>query len=142
MALIVCLAAYGFLAAYAYHSMQQEQLEAKKMRLSALSQQQAELIRKQDLLKKARLFNEQVTAFHLNPQTWLFYDVNVQGQFRYEAAQLVIQQCSDSELAYYLPISLEINNIDTAVRNNRPEVDQAERKDVQLRVKGKFVARK
>ena len=136
------MAAYGFLAAYAFYSMQAEQLEAKKMRLSVLNQRQAELLRKQDLVKAASDFHDGVTTLKLNKQNWLFYDVNVEGQFQYEAAQLIVQQCSDSALAYYWPLTLEIKAITKSGQGAKSGDTNKEQKDVQLMVKGKFVARK
>lgn len=136
------MAAYGFLAAYASYDMQKAQLDSKKMRLSVLNQQQAEILRKQDMLNRARLFSEHIDAFKLSPKSWFFYDVNVQGEFRYESAQQIIQQCSDTELAYYWPISLKIVSLTQPEELNTSTTTQQERKDVQLTIKGKFVARK
>jgi hypothetical protein len=139
---MVCVAAYLFLAAYAYYGMQQGQLEAKQIRLSALTDRQRDLLRKRDLLEKVRLFSDQVSGLKLNRQEWLFYDVNVQGEFEYEAAQLIIQQCSDSDLAYYWPIALEIKTTDKVGGRAQPAPVKPDQSDVQLTVKGKFVARK
>lgn len=138
LALSVCVAAYAFLAAYAYYAIQLEHLEVKTLRLSSLTQRQRDLRRKSDLLEQVRLFDDQVTAFKLNRRDWLFYDVNVQGEFNYDAAQEIIQQCGDSELAYYWPLSLEIKTVD----KSQPSTGQAVRGDVRLTVKGQFVARR
>lgn len=135
------MAAYAFLAAYAFYGVQQQQLEAKTMRLSSLTQRQRELQRKRDVLEQVRRFNDQVTDLKLDRRDWLFYDVNVQGGFNYDAAQQIIQQCGDSDLAYYWPISLEVKTTDKSARTpasaGRPVPG-----DVQLTVKGQFVARR
>lgn len=138
---MVCVAAYVSLAAYAYYGIQKEQLVAKNMRLSAMTQRQQELLRKRDVLDKARLFTNTVSELRLERQEWLFYDVNVQGDFAYEAAQVLVQQCSDSELAYFWPISLSIKSIDKSAKSSKATTT-GEDIDVQVSVKGRFVAHK
>lgn len=136
------MAAYGFLAAYAVHGMQQEQLIAKKMRLSALDKHRRELLRKRETLEQVRRFTERVVALKLDRQDWLFYDVNVQGDFNYDAAQQIIEQCSDSDLAYYWPLALEIKTVDKTANRSPSSTGKPMHGDVQLTVKGQFVARK
>jgi hypothetical protein len=136
------MAAYAFLAAYAYYGMQQEQLAARTMRLSMMTQRQRELLRQREVLEQVRQFNDSINAFKLDRRDWLFYDVNVQGDFNYEAAQQIIQQCSDSELAYYWPISLEVKSVDKPDKGAPATPGHTPRGDVQLTVKGQFVARR
>jgi hypothetical protein len=140
-ALGVCVAAYIFLAAYAHYSLQQEQLDAKTMRLTTLTQRQQELLHQRHLLEQAYRFNDQVTTFKLDRGDWLFYDVNVQGDFDFDAAQQIIEQCGDSALAYYWPIALEIKTVEKSAKGPQPPGAVA-RGDVQLTVKGQFVARR
>jgi len=142
MALVVCVGAYGFLAAFGYHEMQAEQLAAKTMRLSAMAQRRSELIRKKALLEQVNRFSNEVTAYQLARPDWLFYDVNVQGGFNYHTAQMIIQQCSDSDLAYYWPIMLEIKSVDSKAQPGNQTAKTPIQGDVQLTVKGQFVARK
>lgn len=136
------MAAYSFLAAYAFHGIQQQQLESKTMRLSSLTQRQREMQHKRDVLEQVRIFDDQVTALKLDRKDWLFYDVNVQGGFNYDAAQQIIEECSGSDLAYYWPLSLEVKAVDESVKSAAGSSGQPARGDVQLTVKGQFVARR
>lgn len=122
--------------------MRQDQLAAHQGRLRFLELRQQELIRKTAVLKQADQFTRRAQALGLQPNKWTFYDVNVQAPLGYEAAQEMIHQCSDSEVAYFGPISLEIKvpqkeqNTPSAAMVNRGGLS-----DVILSVKGRFVAR-
>lgn len=142
LAVAVCAAAYGFLSAYALRSMRQDQLAAKKTQLHVLNLQHQELVRKTALLEQAGRFTQRARELGLEPGKWSFYDVQVREPLGYEAAQEIIFQCRDSSMAYFWPISLEI----TSPRKD-PEhagaspAGSPDAADVQLSVKGRFVAR-
>jgi len=75
---------------------------------------------------------------------WTFYDVNVEGGFSWDAAHKIIRQCSDSLAAYYWPISIEIRVPEKAAATQSASSPSNDRStgDVQLTIKGQFVARK
>jgi hypothetical protein len=131
------------LSAYALRAWRQEQLLAHQTHLHALDRQHRELVRKTAILDKASRFSARAHKLGLQPEAWTLYDVNVQAPLAFEAAQEIVYLCSDSSLAYYWPISLEIKapNADQrkgAVSRAKPEVPA----DVQLSVKGRFTARR
>lgn len=128
----------------AYREMQRHQAElaAHKTELARLNLQQDELRRKRQILDQVSDFTARATSLGLVPEAWSFYDVNVAGGFSYETARQIIEQCSESPLAYYWPISLEIGAVKP--EETRPAQGQAAaapKGDVQLAVKGQFVAR-
>lgn len=139
----VCAAAYGFLSAYGLRAWRQEQLLAHQTHLRTLNRQHQELERKTAILERASRFTERARSLNLQPDAWMLYDVNVQAPLAFEAAQEIVYLCSDSSLAYYWPISLEIKAPNTdqegsAVSGAKPEKPA----DVQLTVKGRFAARR
>ena len=140
----VCLAAYHFLAAFGNYSAQVEQLQAQQVRLRMLTLQQEEYARSRAMLAQVSTFSDQAAVLKLNRSDWLFYDVNVQGDFTYEVADQLIRQCSASTLAYYWPQSLEIKAVGAkeAQAQSPPGVAKGKPGDVQLTVKGQFVARR
>ena len=139
----MCIAAYGFLGAYAVKAWNQEQLEIHQARLRMLNQQHRELIQKTAILKRAAQFTDRVRELDLQPDAWTLYDVNVQSPLDFEAAQEMVHLCGDSSLAYYWPISLEIKKQDAQGRSAGASVAQkAAPADVQLSVKGRFAARR
>ncbi len=122
--------------------MHQEQLAAQQRRLRLLNLQHDELVRQSALLDRADRFARRARALGLQRENWTSYDVNVQSPLSYEAAQEMIYQCSDSDLAYFWPISLEIKAPEKE-QGGRPHVatSGAGATDVILSVKGRFVAR-
>lgn len=139
----VCTAAYGFLSAYALRAWRQEQLLAHQTHLRTLNRQHRELVRKTAILERAFQFSKRARSLKLQPDAWTLYDVNVQAPLDFEAAQEIVYLCSDSSLAYYWPISLEIkvpnkNQRGGAVSRAEPEGPA----DVQLSVRGRFAARR
>ncbi len=139
----MCVAAYGFLGAYAVKAWNQEQLEIHQARLRLLNHQHQELIRKTTILKRASQFTDRVRELGLQPDAWTLYDVNVQSPLDFEAAQEMVYLCGDSSLAYYWPISLEIKKQDTEGQAAGASVaHKAGPADVQLSVKGRFAARR
>ena len=107
-----------------------------------LEQQQRELVHKQAVLEQAQQFTRSARDLKLTRADWAFYDVNVQTPMSYAAAREVIDQCGDSATAYFWPISLEIKALEG--EKPAPSPKQAPvggRTDVQLTVKGRFVAR-
>lgn len=137
----MCGAAYGFLSAYAVHVSRTEQLADRQDYLQELYRRHQELVRKQAAIKQIRSFSDQAAALKLGRSDWLFYDVHVQGGFSFEAAQQIIGQCNDSPLAYYWPISLEVTTPGGAEESNSSAAKEKALGDVQLTVKGQFVAR-
>ena len=139
----MCIAAYGFLGAYAVKAWNQEQLETHQARLRLLNQQHRELIEKTAILKRASQFTDRARELDLQPDAWTLYDVNVQSPLDFEAAQEMVYLCGDSSLAYYWPISLEIKKPDTRGQSaGASAAQQAAPTDVQLSVKGRFAARR
>lgn len=136
------MAAYGFLAAYALHGIHLQQLSEQERQLQTVTRRQQELVRQRHLLTQVNAFDQRVAALDLQRRQWLFYQVNVQGHFSYDAAQQIIEQCADSALAYYWPIALEIRSGRQESERRRPGAPGAVQGDVHLTVKGRFVAKK
>ena len=113
-------------------------------RLHRLTLRHQEIIRNQETLKKVQGFSNQVISRGLERNHWTFYDVNVEGGFSYDAAHKIIRQCSDSTAAYYWPISMEIRVPEKAASPQSATAPSNDRStgDVQLTIKGQFVARK
>ena len=138
----LCAAAYGFLSAYALKVMHAEQLEVHQEHLRALRRQNQELLRKSALLEQAAQFTQRAKALGLERSRWAFYDVNFQAPLEFEAAQQIVSQCGDSSLAYFWPISLEIKApVAQQPAGAPPAGGVSEPADVQVAVKGRFVAR-
>ncbi len=139
----MCVAAYGFLSAYAVKAWHREQLSVHQVRLGVLKQRQQELVRKTAMLKRASQFTDRVRALKLEPDAWAFYDVNVQSPLDFDAAQQMVYLCGDSSVAYYWPISLEINKQGAQGQSaGVPTANQNAPVDVQLSIKGRFAARR
>ena len=139
-----CAAAYGFFEDYNSRQMRRVQLEAQHRRLHLLTLRHQEIIRNREILKNVKGFSDQVIRHGLERNNWTFYDVNVEGGFSYDAAHKIIRQCSDSAAAYYWPISMEIRASD-ARASSQPVASPSNtmrKGDVQLTIKGQFVARK
>ena len=109
-------------------------------RLHHLTLRHQEIIRNQETLKKVKGFSDQVISNGLERSQWTFYDVNVEGGFSWDAAHKIIRQCDDSLAAYYWPISIEIRVPEKGAATP-PSNDQSTG-DVQLTIKGQFVAPK
>lgn len=141
MSLAVCAAAYGFLGAYAAFDLQSERLAAQQGRKQKMDFRRQELQRKKSVMAQAQAFSTRLADLGLERRKWRFYEVNVQAGVSYEAAQRLIEQCRDSELAYYWPIALEIE----VPQKVGPKAGQSKpgevKGDVQLTIKGQFVAR-
>jgi hypothetical protein len=143
LAVGACLAAYGFLGAYALKAWQQEQLSVHQAHLRMLQQQRQEIVRKSAILKRAAQFTARARELNLQPDDWALYDVNVASPLNFEAAQEIIYLCSDSELTYYWPISLEIKLQGTEDRKTgTTNQNTVKPTDVQLSVQGRFAARR
>jgi len=143
LAVVLCASAYGFLSAYALKTIRQEQLAARQNHLRLLNRQRLELARQAAALNQAARFVARAQELGLQRNDWAFYDVNVQAPLEYEAAQEIIAQCSDSSAAYFWPLSLELKVPEqqqgkTAAPSQTAMGGPA---DVQLMVKGRFVAR-
>jgi hypothetical protein len=140
----VALAAYGLLAASALRDVRGEQVAAREIQLQAQTRRQQALTRQRLQLEQVQTFEAQVADLRLQRSHWLFYSVNVQGAFSFEAARQLIEQCSDSEIAYYWPIELEIQTSlpSASAKKQRSGSGSAVQGDVQLSIKGQFVARK
>lgn len=121
--------------------MQKERLEAQQNHLRFLNQRHAELNRKTAILNKAAQFTQRAGDLGLQRSSWTFYDVNVQAPLGYEAAQEMIYQCSDSSLAYFWPISLEIKAPEKDQKTGAANINRMGPADVLLSVKGRFVAK-
>lgn len=106
-----------------------------------MKHQQQEIDRHQPGLQQADRFAVQARNLGLEENKWIFYDVHVQGAFDFETARQIIEQCSHSDQAYYWPITLEVK----ALKNDDATPAGGVRRNgdgqVQLTVKGKFVAR-
>lgn len=121
--------------------MQAERLAAQQRRQQLLDLHRQELRRKKSVMEQAQAFSTRMAALGLERREWRFYDVNVQAGMSYEAAQRLIEQCRDSELAYYWPIALEIEvPQETDRKAGQPKPGEG-KGDVQLTIKGQFVAR-
>ena len=66
VALAVCLAAYGFLAAYALKGMAAEQLAGQQMRLRIAAGEQRELTRQRNVLAQAEQFHQTAESLGLD----------------------------------------------------------------------------
>ena len=107
-----------------------------------MEQQQRELVHKQALLAQAQQFASSVRDLKLTREDWAFYDVNVQAPLSYAAAREIIDQCADSAAAYYWPISLEVKALERKPAATAPrQIPDGGPAEVQLTVKGRFVAR-
>lgn len=143
LAAAVCGTAYGFLSAYAIKAWKQEQLAVHQSHLQMLRHHRQELVRKAAILKRASQFTARARALNLHPDAWTLYDVNLHSPMGYEAAQEIVYLCGDSSMAYFWPISLEINRREPEVQGpGPPAVQPAAPADVQLAVKGRFAARR
>lgn len=142
IALALCMAAYAFLSAYAYQGMQTRQLDNEKVRLRVAVSEQQKLVRQREALEKVVAFSDNADKLNLAKSDWIFYDVNVQGMFSYETASQIVEQCNDSDLAYYWPIALEMKRGASGQNAQTATPANGSGGDVQLIVKGKFVARK
>ena len=141
LAAAVCAAAYGFLGACGTMSADREHLIAQQVRLQIINAEQRQWTRKQKNLQQGLMFCERAAALGLERRHWAFYDVNVQGAFSFEAAQQIIHQCGDSTSAYYWPGSLEIKVFAAGDHLPGAKTPKETPGDVQLTVKGQFVAR-
>lgn len=116
---------------------------AHQAHLRTLNRQHHELIRKTAILERASQFSKRARSLKLQPDAWTLYDVNVQAPLAFEAAQEIVYLCSDSSLAYYWPISLEIKAPNWDQRGGAVSRAKSEGPvDVQLSVKGRFAARR
>lgn len=118
-------------------------MSARQARLGMVKRQHEELIRKAAILRRAAQFTARARELSLQPDAWSLYDVNVQSPLDFETAQQIVYLCSDSSLAYFWPISLEIKkqNADVPQTGATPK-SAAVPTDVQLSVKGRFAARR
>lgn len=142
VALGLCAAAYGFLGAYALNAMRQDQLTVQQNRLRVLKQRQQELVHQKAVLKQAAQFSRRARELGLQESDWSYYDVNVQAPLVYDAAREVIHQCGDSASAYFWPVSLELKVPEKEPANTPSQAQRAGPTDVQLSVKGRFVAKR
>ena len=141
LAILLGVGTYSCLSAYAVYRSADRRLEADQAYLRSLNLRKQELLRKQKVLRQARQFSLKAADLGLREAEWTFYDVNVQDTFSFETARQIIEQCSNSDLAYYWPISLEVK---TAARSEKKAGARDETKapgEVQLTVKGRFLTR-
>jgi hypothetical protein len=116
-------------------------LAAGRAHLSVLNQKQQELTRKQKVLDQTYRFVQKAAALELEREDWTFFDVNVQGTFSFQTARQIIEQCKNSMMAYYWPISLEIKTGMQAKDRIAGKKQLEEHSDVELTIKGQFLAR-
>ncbi|MCJ8502146.1 hypothetical protein [Desulfatitalea alkaliphila] len=134
------LAGQQMLSAKALRDHQATQVTTREVQLQELNRRRQALVRQRQQLQQVRAFEERVAQLGLQREDWLFYNVNVQGAFPFEAARRLIEQCADSQVAYYWPASLEILAEGPTADGRRGS--SADRGDVRLSIKGQFVAKK
>jgi hypothetical protein len=134
-------AAYGCLRAYARFVLKEQLWVLQHNHLQRLTQRQVALQRKQKIMAQADLFARQVEALRLAQKNWSFYDVNVQGPFSFDTAKQIIEQCSDSDLAYFWPMSLVVKVVGKEPNKGAKPPAAADHGDVQINVTGQFIAR-
>lgn len=137
----ICVATYGFWGSYHAYRTQKDTAVNLQDRLQHLRAQQQELSRKEAILRQVAVFTDQAQELGLVRHKWTFYDVNVQAPLSYETAQEIISQCRDSSSAYFWPISLDVKSQTGDAKASSVAAKKGEQGDVQLLVKGKFVAR-
>jgi hypothetical protein len=141
LAVALGAAAYGCLSACSRFVLKEQLWVSQQNHLQRLTQRQVELKRKQKMMAQADLFARQVEAFRLAQKDWSYYDVNVQGPFSFDTAKQIIEQCSDSDLAYYWPMSLVVKVAGKEPKKGAKASAVADQGDVQINVTGQFIAR-
>jgi hypothetical protein len=123
--------------------MRKEQLASRQKHFSFVKLQQQELDRKRAILRQVSQFAQRTETLGLQKSAWTHYDVNIQAPMDFDAAREIIYQCSDSSNAYFWPISLEVKVPENKHPDGAPSrATAAVAADVQLSVKGQFVARR
>ncbi len=129
--------------AYALHTLRDNQLANRRVQLSFVQSRQKELEHKRNIVQQAVRFGQHAHANGLQTDNWTEYSVNLQAPLAYDAAREIIYLCSDSSTAYFWPISLEVSVPDVKPAASAPGPQSGTGPaDVQVSVKGRFVARK
>jgi hypothetical protein len=142
MALLLVATAWVGLSVY-------DQYEAKRLQLKALVQTAAErrgrqkqFEEKKRILLQVQRFMDKARSLGLEPQGWSVYAVNIEEPLPFAEMEQILNQCTNSAAAYYLPASLHIKAIaanQTSSVKAKPPVSS--RADVAVTLKGKFLAK-
>ena len=134
------LGVHIFVQAYSGYLRQSKSYDQIKREVRLITTQKNELILKKRLLKATNRFIKTADLMGLSPDRWTVYNINLQEAVGFDKADQILNQCVNSKVAFFQPISLQIKIPQKQTRANKttePDV----KADLTLSVQGKFLAR-
>ncbi len=149
LAILVMVSGYFFLKEYGFCLAQEERLEALNVRLNISKNQLQETTRKQRIFTRVQTFLNQANTLGLHEKKWATYNVNIEEPVTFEAFEQILEQCKQTPLFYFNPISLEITTAIDEEPNKNPSSNQSNRSalpekkdgDILINLKGAFIVR-
>ena len=89
------------------------------------------------MLDQTVQFVKKVNDAGLSPSEWTIYDINLQEKVSFNKADQILNQCTNTQVAYFQPISLQIKTITEETQGKEPGMKE----ELILSVQGKFLAR-
>jgi hypothetical protein len=134
------LGVHVFVQAYSGYLGQSKSYDQIKRQVRLLTTQKNELILKQRLLTATNQFIKMADLAGLSPDRWTVYDINLQEAVGFDKADQILNQCVNSKVAYFQPLSLQIKIPQKQMRGNKT-IEPDLKEDLTLSVQGKFIAR-
>jgi hypothetical protein len=142
LAIAFVIVGYFFLKAYDHFAASLEKVTILEKKANLLRLQKKEVERKNRILLTVGRFVDKAGTMGLEPKKWAIYDVNIQDTVSFLEMKKILEQCTNSRVAYYKPISLHIKAAasDGVKKTGRSSEDRTG--DLQITLNGKFVARR
>lgn len=147
LAILVMVSCYFFLKEYGFCLAQEERLETLNVRLDISKNQLQETTRKQRVFSRVQTFLNHAKALGLHEKKWAIYNVNIEEPVTFDAFELILEQCNQTPLFYFNPISLQMTTaIDSEQKKKSNESNQsglpgAKDGDILINLKGSFIVR-
>jgi len=149
VALLVMVSAYIFLKEYGRYLARVEKLEAMKVRLRVSRNQLQETTRKHRVFSRVQTFLNRTKSLGLTHKKWATYNVNIEEPVTFDTLEQILNQCNNTPLYYFNPISLQITaTADSEETPNRTAnqsgqiiLSKEDRGDITIDLKGSFIVR-
>ncbi len=147
LAILVMVSGYFFLKEYGFCLAQEERLETLNVRLGISKQQLQETTRKQRIFSRVQAFLNHANALGLQEKKWATYNVNIEEPVTFDAFEQILEQCNQTPLFYFNPISLQITTAIDSEQNKSPNkpsqsgLPEEKDGDILINLKGSFIVR-
>jgi hypothetical protein len=149
LAILVMVSGYFFLKEYGFCLAQTEKLETLNVRLGISKNQLQEATRKQRIFFRVQTFLNHANALGLHEKKWATYNVNIEEPVTFDAFDQILEQCNQTPLFYFNPISLQITTAMDTEQNKNKNPNESNRSalpkekdgDILINLKGSFIVR-